>query len=266
MNPNTKILFFDIDGTLITEDGRRYFPDSAKQAIREARAKGHLVFINTGRVFCNVEENIRSAGFDGYVCGCGTYINYKGATLFHHEVPQAVCRDVIRACRKYRMHAFFEHADKIYLDGDSCRNEFLREIIAYFREQGGHVYDDVDVEDFGFDKFCGWYDADTDIEAFKQEITNHFTYIQREGDFCEVVPKGYSKATGIQFLLNYFDLPLENAYAFGDGANDEAMLSYVKNSIIMQKGPESLKKRVMLVAEDAENDGIYNALKKLEII
>ena len=22
-----KILFFDIDGTLITEDGRRYFPD-----------------------------------------------------------------------------------------------------------------------------------------------------------------------------------------------------------------------------------------------
>ena len=31
-----KILFFDIDGTLITEDGRRYFPDSARHALAQA--------------------------------------------------------------------------------------------------------------------------------------------------------------------------------------------------------------------------------------
>ena len=41
-----KILFFDIDGTLITEDGRRYFPDSARHALAQARANGHLVFID----------------------------------------------------------------------------------------------------------------------------------------------------------------------------------------------------------------------------
>ena len=27
MNKTRKILFFDIDGTLITDDGKRYFPD-----------------------------------------------------------------------------------------------------------------------------------------------------------------------------------------------------------------------------------------------
>lgn len=32
-----KILFFDIDGTLITEDGRRYFPDSARRALAQAK-------------------------------------------------------------------------------------------------------------------------------------------------------------------------------------------------------------------------------------
>lgn len=31
VNKDTKLLFFDIDGTLITEDGRRYFPESAKR-------------------------------------------------------------------------------------------------------------------------------------------------------------------------------------------------------------------------------------------
>ena len=62
-----KILFFDIDGTLITEDGRRYFPDSARHALAQARANGHLVFINTGRVYCNVTDEIKNAGFDGFV-------------------------------------------------------------------------------------------------------------------------------------------------------------------------------------------------------
>lgn len=57
-----KILFFDIDGTLITEDGRRYFPDSARRALAQARANGHLVFINTGRVYCNVTDEIKDAG------------------------------------------------------------------------------------------------------------------------------------------------------------------------------------------------------------
>ena len=36
-----KILFFDIDGTLITEDGRRYFPDSARHAQRTSGVHQH---------------------------------------------------------------------------------------------------------------------------------------------------------------------------------------------------------------------------------
>ena len=58
------MLFFDIDGTLITTDGKRTFPESAKRALREARERGHLVYINTGRVMANVDDFIREVGFD----------------------------------------------------------------------------------------------------------------------------------------------------------------------------------------------------------
>lgn len=77
------ILFFDIDGTLITNDESRTFPQDAKDAIAECRSKGNLVFINTGRVYCNIDSFIREAGFDGYVCGCGSHIIYKGEELYH---------------------------------------------------------------------------------------------------------------------------------------------------------------------------------------
>ena len=49
-NDNTKVLFFDIDGTLITGDSRMIFPESAKEAIKRTREKGNLVFINSGRL------------------------------------------------------------------------------------------------------------------------------------------------------------------------------------------------------------------------
>ena len=58
-----KIAFFDIDGTLTSEiDG--FLPESAINAIRRARTFGHLMFINTGRCFQNVEPRFRRIGFD----------------------------------------------------------------------------------------------------------------------------------------------------------------------------------------------------------
>jgi hydroxymethylpyrimidine pyrophosphatase-like HAD family hydrolase len=76
-----KIAFFDIDGTLTSEvDGS--IPASAIRSIREARANGHLMFINTGRCFQNVEQRFRDIGFDGYVCGCGTNIYCDGRVIY----------------------------------------------------------------------------------------------------------------------------------------------------------------------------------------
>ena len=48
--PMKKIAFFDVDGTLTSEiDGS--IPQSTIDAIREARAAGNLMFINTGTAF-----------------------------------------------------------------------------------------------------------------------------------------------------------------------------------------------------------------------
>ena len=46
---NRKLIFFDIDGTIIPED-TGVIPESTKEAIKKAKENGHLVFINTGRI------------------------------------------------------------------------------------------------------------------------------------------------------------------------------------------------------------------------
>ena len=49
-----KALFFDVDGTLFSEITRTV-PESAVRAVQKARSLGHVVFINSGRVYCMLD-------------------------------------------------------------------------------------------------------------------------------------------------------------------------------------------------------------------
>ena len=45
-----KIIFFDVDGTLVdVRPAREYIPESTIQAVHAAREKGNLCFLCTGR-------------------------------------------------------------------------------------------------------------------------------------------------------------------------------------------------------------------------
>lgn len=43
------IVFFDLDGTLISDDEAYIIPDSAVNAIHKAQENGHLMYVDTGR-------------------------------------------------------------------------------------------------------------------------------------------------------------------------------------------------------------------------
>ena len=81
-----KLLFFDIDGTLITEEDGT-MPESTKKALMQAREQGHFLFINTGRTWKSLPERILHLNFDGYVCGCGTHIFFRERSFWQQDFP-----------------------------------------------------------------------------------------------------------------------------------------------------------------------------------
>ncbi len=263
---NRSMLFFDIDGTLITEGETRILPESTKQAIRKARENGHLVFINTGRVRINIDEFIQEVGFDGYVCGCGTYIESGGTVLLHHETEQARCVEIARKCRECGLLAIFEHANKNGYDKEAMGEQHLK-ILEYFKSMGKRMISDIEDPEFSFDKFAAWYDKEhAKLEEFEQFVAEDFTCIKREGAFIEVVPKGFSKATGIQFLMEEYGIPIEHVYAFGDSNNDLDMLRYVRNSIAMGVCSDEVARIAAYRTDTVMQDGIYNAMKHFGLI
>ena len=77
-------MFFDIDGTLIGDD--HTIPDSARQAIEEARRLGHLAFINSGRCYSMLRTFESQIEMDGMLAGCGTEIVIDGKRTFYKAV------------------------------------------------------------------------------------------------------------------------------------------------------------------------------------
>jgi len=259
------IIFFDIDGTIATEDERSLIPQSTRDAIRSTREKGNLTFINSGRTAFNISQRIKDLGFDGYVCGCGTYIEYNGEVLFYRTVKKNECKRVADILRKCRVTPVYEHSDGYFFDDKAEMTDGLREFMEVFVHTGIDISGRVESENFGFDKFVIWQNEHSDMEMFRREIGKNYSIIDRGGGFYENVPLGYSKATGIKMILEKLNIPIENAYAIGDSMNDMPMLEAVPNSIAMG-GAEKIYPYVSYITTPIEEDGIANALKHFDLI
>lgn len=262
-----KIAFFDIDGTLTSElDGT--VPKSAIAAIRGARANGNLMFLNTGRCFQNVEKRFRDVGFDGYVCGCGTNIYCDGKEILHVAQTHETIMRLLSAARETGIDILFESRKKVAFDLSRplSHPDAIRQYEA-FAARGYDMPEDLENPNFFCDKFVIWYERPEQLAAFREVSDAHFTCIDRGGTFREFVPHGYSKATGIQYVLDYYGLQKKDAYAFGDSNNDLPMLSFLPNSVAMgNASPESLFSQVSYVTKNASADGIALALKHFGFI
>ncbi len=257
---NKKIMFFDIDGTLINTGDECFTPD-AMDAIRQARENGHLMFINTGRVVANIEPFMFDEAFNGFVCACGTYIIVDGEVVLYKHTDDDVCAMVRSAAEKCRLDIIFESHHGIYCEPDKLYTKGLRDL-SIVLEKRSQITFGFPEGVFNFDKFIIWQRPDSDLATFLDTVTPYYDYIDRTGGFGEFVPKGFSKATGIQFILDRFGLPLSAAHAVGDSTNDLPMLDYVPHSIAMgNSNPKSLFERVEYVTADIDEGGIRQALE-----
>ena len=265
-NNTRKLLFFDIDGTLLTPYPWKV-PDSTCQALKEARANGHLLFINSGRTYAMISSMIKEMDFDGYVCGCGSQIYMNGELLFSSSNPNELCRETVERLRQCQMPAFFERPDKILYDGAA---KALPDAIAQLKVETAvedlSLYSPEVYHTFTFDKFLAFPVPGADTEAFRAFADQHFTCFVHEDAAWELTQKEYSKATGIQFLADHLGVSTEDTFAFGDSTNDLPMLQFAGTIIAMGQSDPKILPHCTYQTTNIEEDGIANALKHFHLI
>lgn len=251
-----KIIFFDIDDTIYNSQG---ISDKTKEAIKLLNKNGHLAFISTGRPMSMLEEFL-DMGFDGVNAACGNYIVCNNELMFNNEIPDYIVDEIIKLIQKNNLYITFEGKDALYTDKKDNSNPFLRFNLDF--KVKDWLEEKVKANKFSLD-MTNNHDGFNKIESY---FSQYFTIIRRGNDFAELVPKGYSKATGIKYIIEYLDIPWENTYAFGDSENDLDMMKYVCNSVAMGNAVEEIKKVSKYVTDTIYNEGVYKGLKMLELI
>lgn len=267
---NRKLLFFDLDGTLLP-DGHGQITPSAAAALRKAQANGHLVFVNSGRPMGSIGENVTAFPFDGYICGCGTHIVFQGKEMQHVEISRELIYELIRWNEKEHIDIFFEGEFGLMFPPEAEFKD-LALMEYFFTKQGADVhYYNYDVKspediDFHVDKFSMWYDPKNPPVEYRKFLEEHFDIIQRSEDFWEVVPKGYTKASGIDEVVRIAGGTIDDTISFGDSYNDVSMLEHTKESVLMGNGFMDLSQIVTYVTDTLENDGIAKALAHFGLV
>lgn len=128
-------LFFDIDGTILSEETKE-IPKSAIEALLEVKKKGHLLFINTGRTMCSIPAELKQFAFDGYLCGCGTYLTYHDEVLFTRSIEKKRGREILNKMAECNLDGIAEGTEDIYLPERISRFERLETSRRYFHSSG----------------------------------------------------------------------------------------------------------------------------------
>lgn len=268
---NKKLLFLDLDGTLLND--AKEITAGNRQALAGALERGHGVIITTGRPLKSALEQARRLGLDK--AGCYT-IAYNGAMVYD-----------------------WGKQDKVF-----SRDLSIPAVIRLFEkanELGEHIqtYDSWDVlvephgEDDALNRYCKMvsmtYRVIDDIHTALQEapvkclVINYQckdgllrmqNWIRENMDteldcffsceqFLEVVPKGMNKGEAVKMLCRMLGVDIADSVAVGDAANDLAMLRAAGVGVAMANGSQEVKEIADYITQrDNNHDGIAEVVAR----
>ncbi|PLS16515.1 Cof-type HAD-IIB family hydrolase [Bacillus sp. M6-12] len=254
-----KIVFFDIDGTLLDQDKK--LPDSTRIAIKELQENGVFVAIATGRAPFMFEPLRKQLDIDTFVSFNGQYVVFEDEVVYRNPLSEnAIGRLAVQAKKRGTPLVYMNEATmKATVRGSERIEESLASLRFPHPEQDEEFYKNRDI--FQSLLFCT-----DDEEKGYTDVFPEFHFIRWHPYSIDVLPKGGSKAEGIKILMERVGFKLEDVYAFGDGLNDIEMLKAVGYGIAMGNAGEEVKEHAYYVTKDVGEDGILHGLKEMKLI
>lgn len=270
-----KIIFLDIDGTL-TVAGYNVPPDSALEVIRAAQAKGHLVFLCTGRNY-DMLRPLLSYGFDGVVASAGGYVKCGNEVIFDCPMTKEEQQLVLQTLEENGIFRTVECLDGSFTDdgfkefleehaNDGSNSELLRwrrqleeELnIRSMREYAGQPVYKVVIMSPELSR----------MESAKKKLEQEFLFCMQDMDQYgivngEVINRQFDKGQAVIRVCNYLNIPVHDSIGFGDSMNDKEMMETVGYSVCMENGSQALKEIADEICPSVEQDGLYHAFIKL---
>jgi Cof subfamily protein (haloacid dehalogenase superfamily) len=265
-----KILFVDLDGTLLTDS--KDITSKNLEAIHQATEMGHAIVVTTGRPLPSTAKQIEKLGLTTPGCyaitsnGALIYDSHTKETIFYKGVHRDCIREAFDEAYKFGIHPQTYSKTEVLCEHDNEEIQYYSSstLVSY-----KIVENVMDVLDFDPIKilFIDLHDK-SHLEKFRDHMVpwsqkNHLDMFFSCDMYLEFLPEGVNKGSGVRFISNYLNVPFENTLAAGDAENDITMLQAVKTPCVMKNSrPEMYPYGVYITEQDNNHSGIAEIIEK----
>jgi 5-amino-6-(5-phospho-D-ribitylamino)uracil phosphatase len=259
------LVALDVDGTTMREDG--VVTETVVAALRDAEAAGHEVMLSTGRSEGMTVPLLETLGIRPkyLVCANGALTLARRADGSYERVhverfdPSEVLQTVHGALANAAFGVEDETGhfllsgdfpdDTMTVAGDRVDFEQLLGVQAtrVVVISPGH-----DTEDF--------------LQVVEQMGLHKVSYSVGWTSWLDIAPEGVTKATAMERVREWLDIPRSRVFAAGDGRNDIDMLRWASTSgrgVVMGQAPDDVVEAGNELTGGVSDDGLAAALDSL---
>ena len=275
----SRILFFDIDGTL-AHPGQHPTPATIT-AIRQLRANGHKAFLSTGRTMDSIPGSVAEIDFDGGIFSSGAVVMFGDQVIAQHFMPDDLVQRILTILVREAALFSLETADGRFNseNGSDLLSQIDPSCVNSKMMQLAH---DVllDATAIPYSKYNGQPVYKIAYYSIHQSLPALLSF--ELGNLAKVVPfnniPGFPLATGeisdpsitkgraLREICDHLNVPITSTIAFGDSMNDAEIISVAGLGVAMGNADPALKEQADLICDRCENDGIAKALDLLKLI
>ncbi|MBM6613679.1 HAD family phosphatase [Desemzia sp. RIT804] len=267
-----KLIAVDLDGTLLKSDGSISLENKA--ALNRAKELGIKVVICTGRPLLSVaaildEMNLREPG--DYV------ITYNGGLVQRADTGEILSE---KSLTKEEAIELYELSKSLDLPCNLLDLDNIYELPYpkgreswYPRTKPALPFVPTTLEelpeDSRFNKIIFCYDENVlneEIKGIPAEFYQKFTIMKSRPILIEMMNKEVDKGEGIAVLCDLLDFQADEVMAFGDEANDHAMIEFAGMGVAMGNATPALKNIAQYITDTNDNHGIAQAIEKFVLI
>ena len=275
---NQKLIFLDIDGTLCVP-GSNVPPTSALEAIRKARAAGHLVFLCTGRNL-GMLSPLLGYGFDGVVGSSGGYVTCGDTVIYDCPMTPEQQETAMEVLNRNGVFRTVECRDRSYTDEgfkeflkEKARRDSNSEVLRW-REQ---IEKDLGILPMAAYKGDPIYkmvlmcEDRTQLDEPVAVLSKDFAIVIQDDTSRgyvngEMVLRCFDKGQAVRRVCDHIGLPLSDTFGYGDSMNDLEMIEVVGHSVVMANGSDTLKAMADEVCPAVADDGLYASFRRNGLI
>ncbi|GGK03755.1 haloacid dehalogenase [Lentibacillus kapialis] len=274
------LVAIDLDGTLLSDNGTISVEN--KHAIYDAQQHNHMIVISSGRSLHDTREILKQAEIEcPIITGNGGLAYVSGNILQQLVIPTEKRIAIMNTIEQYGLYyeiytnqgvlmmekgdaifrreidQFEQHSDKAYARG---------KVNVQYAQHGLVYVSDFHTVDFsGLDPykiFVMSFKSES-LQALRSELTNmeDISLTTSGKEKLEIAHGQASKGNALEFIAEYFNVPLQDTCAIGDNLNDISMFNVAGTRIAMENAEQEVKEHADFITKHHNDHGVAHALR-----